>query len=238
MEYLQHLLDGSTVPILTAFLLGLLTAVSPCPLATNIAAVGYISKDLENRRRIFFSGLLYTLGRVAAYTLLGAVLIAVLRAGGECFRHSEGNRQMGRTADRSGTDSDRIVYALRTSAQPAEFRILGARRADGAGWRMGCAVARHSFFSGVLPDERRFLFRNAYSDVGRRNGRLSPACRIRCRYGASCGNRRMAAGVQRCRVGRILQPDAGDSKVAHTDCRLAFYSRGHLLWSNLFLLKR
>ena len=85
MEYLQHLLDGSTVPILTAFLLGLLTAVSPCPLATNIAAVGYISKDLENRRRIFFSGLLYTLGRVAAYTLLGAVLIAVLRAGASVF---------------------------------------------------------------------------------------------------------------------------------------------------------
>ena len=53
MECLQHLLDGSTVPILTAFLLGLLTAVSPCPLATNIAAVGYISKDLENRRRVF-----------------------------------------------------------------------------------------------------------------------------------------------------------------------------------------
>lgn len=158
--------------------------------------------------------------------------------GGECFRHSEGNRQMGRNADRSGADSDRIVYALRTSAQPAEFRVLGARRADGAGWRMGCAVARHSFFSGVLPDERRFLFRNAYSDVGRRNGRLSPACRIRCRYGASCGHRRMAVGVQRCRVGRILQPDAGDSKVALADCRLAFYSRGHLLWSNLFLLKR
>ena len=59
MEHLQSLLGGSTVPILTAFLLGLLTAVSPCPLATNIAAVGYISKDLENRRRIFFNGLLY-----------------------------------------------------------------------------------------------------------------------------------------------------------------------------------
>ena len=198
MECLQHLLDGSTVPILTAFLLGLLTAVSPCPLATNIAAVGYISKDLENRRRVFLNGLLYTLGRVATYTLLGAVLIAVLRAGASVF----------------------------------------AIQKDGAGWRMGCAVARHSFFSGVLPDERRFLFRNAYSDVGRRNGRLSPACRIRCRYGASCGHRRMAVGVQRCRVGRILQPDAGDSKVALADCRLAFYSRGHLLWSNLFLLKR
>ena len=82
MECLQH---GSTVPILTAFLLGLLTAVSPCPLATNIAAVGYISKDLENRRRVFLNGLLYTLGRVATYTLLGAVLIAVLRAGASVF---------------------------------------------------------------------------------------------------------------------------------------------------------
>ena len=232
MECLQHLLDGSTVPILTAFLLGLLTAVSPCPLATNIAAVGYISKDLENRRRVFLNGLLYTLGRVATYTLLGAVLIAVLRAGASVFAIQKAIGKWGEML---------IAPALILIGLFMLFghRLnLGARRADGAGWRMGCAVARHSFFSGVLPDERRFLFRNAYSDVGRRNGRLSPACRIRCRYGASCGHRRMAVGVQRCRVGRILQPDAGDSKVALADCRLAFYSRGHLLWSNLFLLKR
>lgn len=85
MEYLQNLLDGSTVPVLTAFLLGLLTAISPCPLATNIAAVGYISKDVENPRRIFFNGLLYTFGRILAYTLLGAVLIAVLREGSSMF---------------------------------------------------------------------------------------------------------------------------------------------------------
>lgn len=47
MEWLQTLLDNSTTPALTAFLLGLLTAISPCPLATNIAAVGYISKDIK-----------------------------------------------------------------------------------------------------------------------------------------------------------------------------------------------
>lgn len=78
--------------------------------------------------------------------------------GGECFRHSEGNRQMGRNADRSGADSDRIVYALRTSAQPAEFWVLGARRADGAGWRMGCAVARHSFSLAFCPTSGVFYF--------------------------------------------------------------------------------
>ena len=81
MEWLQTLLDNSTTPALTALLLGLLTAVSPCPLATNIAAIGFIGKDIENRRRIFLNGLLYTLGRVIAYTLLGIVLILILKEG-------------------------------------------------------------------------------------------------------------------------------------------------------------
>ena len=236
MECLQHLLDGSTVPILTAFLLGLLTAVSPCPLATNIAAVGYISKDLENRRRVFLNGLLYTLGRVATYTLLGAVLIAVLRAGASVFAIQKAIGKWGEMliAPALILIGLFMLFGHRLNLPNFGFSGRGERMGRGGGW----GVARHSFFSGVLPDERRFLFRNAYSDVGRRNGRLSPACRIRCRYGASCGHRRMAVGVQRCRVGRILQPDAGDSKVALADCRLAFYSRGHLLWSNLFLLKR
>lgn len=85
MEWLQTLLDSSTTPALTAFLLGLLTAVSPCPLATNIAAIGFIGKDIESRHRIFLSGLLYTLGRVIAYTLLGIVLIMILREGSSLF---------------------------------------------------------------------------------------------------------------------------------------------------------
>ena len=67
MEYLQTLLDNSEIPIITAFLLGLLTAVSPCPLATNITAIGFISKDINNRNRIFTNGILYTLGRVRHY---------------------------------------------------------------------------------------------------------------------------------------------------------------------------
>lgn len=84
MEWLQTLLDNSSTPLLTAFLLGLITAISPCPLATNIAAIGYIGRDIENRRRIFRNGLLYTLGRVIAYTTLGIVLISILRAGQAC----------------------------------------------------------------------------------------------------------------------------------------------------------
>lgn len=81
MEWLQSLLDSSTVPLVTAFLLGLLTAVSPCPLATNITAIGYIAKNIESRRGAFTAGLLYTLGRIIVYAGLGALLIELLREG-------------------------------------------------------------------------------------------------------------------------------------------------------------
>ena len=85
MEYLQSLLDNSHIPLVTAFLLGLLTAISPCPLATNITAIGYISKDIESRHRIFWDGVLYTVGRVLSYTVLGFILIPILRKGASMF---------------------------------------------------------------------------------------------------------------------------------------------------------
>ena len=85
MEWLQTLLDNSSTPVVTALLLGLLTALSPCPLATNIAAIGYIGKDIEDRQSVFRKGLLYTLGKVVAYTLLGIVLIGIIRSGASMF---------------------------------------------------------------------------------------------------------------------------------------------------------
>jgi len=62
------------MPWLTALLLGLMTAISPCPLATNITAVGFISRDIENRNRVFINGLLYTLGRAITYTVIALVI--------------------------------------------------------------------------------------------------------------------------------------------------------------------
>lgn len=85
MDILQTWLEGSDIPVLTAFILGLLTAVSPCPLATNITAIGFISKDIESRNRTFLYGLLYTLGRIVAYSLLDALLIYMLRRGLDTF---------------------------------------------------------------------------------------------------------------------------------------------------------
>lgn len=73
-QLLQNLLEVTNIPLLSAFILGLLTAISPCPLAMNITAIGFISKDIENKKKIFYNGLLYTLGRTISYTTLGILL--------------------------------------------------------------------------------------------------------------------------------------------------------------------
>jgi len=62
----------------TALWLGILTSISPCPLATNIAAVSYIGKRVDRPRSVLASGLLYTLGRAAVYLVLGMLLVQSL----------------------------------------------------------------------------------------------------------------------------------------------------------------
>ena len=71
MEVLQNFLETSQFPIFTAFILGLMTAISPCPLATNITAIGFISKDIASQRKVFINGLVYTLGRAISYMAIG-----------------------------------------------------------------------------------------------------------------------------------------------------------------------
>ena len=74
MEFLQKILENSQYSFLTAAILGLMTAISPCPLATNISAIGYIGRDIEDRRRVFINGLVYTLGRAVSYTVIALVI--------------------------------------------------------------------------------------------------------------------------------------------------------------------
>ena len=85
MEWLQTLLDGGTAPVLTALILGLMTAISPCPLATNIAAIGYIARDMEEPHRALSRGILYCIGRMLSYTVLGVVLISIIKGGSSAF---------------------------------------------------------------------------------------------------------------------------------------------------------
>ncbi len=65
-----------------ALFLGLFTAITPCPLATNIAAISYVGRQVGNARQVALAGLLYALGRCLAYTVLGFLLVAGLLASG------------------------------------------------------------------------------------------------------------------------------------------------------------
>jgi len=62
----------------SAVWLGILTSVSPCPLATNIAAVSFISHRIPRRDTVFLSGILYTLGRSLTYIVLGVLIVKTL----------------------------------------------------------------------------------------------------------------------------------------------------------------
>ena len=74
MDFIQTFAQNKEFPVLAAFALGLLTAIAPCPLATNITATAFIAKTINNKKKVVLSGLLYTLGRMFSYTLIGAMI--------------------------------------------------------------------------------------------------------------------------------------------------------------------
>lgn len=74
MEWLTELAQNSEIPLLAAFALGLLTAIAPCPLATNITATAFIAKTINSKKKVLLSGVLYTLGRMFSYTTIGAII--------------------------------------------------------------------------------------------------------------------------------------------------------------------
>ena len=74
MELINSLIDSYNIPFLTAFLLGILTSISPCPLATNFTAIAYISKEIKKVKNTLLNGFFYTLGRGFSYTILATVI--------------------------------------------------------------------------------------------------------------------------------------------------------------------
>ena len=72
---LSGILTDVNIPVLSALLLGLITAISPCPMATNIAAIAYVSRRVKERRYAVITGVLYTLGRMFSYSILGILII-------------------------------------------------------------------------------------------------------------------------------------------------------------------
>jgi len=71
-------MESLAVAAVSALWLGILTSISPCPLATNIAAVSYIGKRVDSPRHALWTGLLYVLGRLVTYVAVGAIVTAGL----------------------------------------------------------------------------------------------------------------------------------------------------------------
>ena len=71
-------MDPFLVAVGSAFWFGILTSISPCPMATNIAAMSFVGRQVDSTPRVFLNGLLYTVGRTVAYVLLGFLLVGGL----------------------------------------------------------------------------------------------------------------------------------------------------------------
>ena len=74
---LDSIMGSFNIPVLSALLLGLITAISPCPMATNIAAIAYISRRVTDRKYAIMTAVLYTLGRMFSYSVLGVLIIVI-----------------------------------------------------------------------------------------------------------------------------------------------------------------
>jgi len=132
-----------SIPVLAAFSLGLLTAISPCPLATNIAAIAYISQRVTDRSYAIMASILYTLGRMLAYFVLGVLIIKVgLEVPGVAsFLQNTGERVLGPILITVGIILLNI-HRLRFDAGNTKLSTLGERVSR---WRMA-----GSFLLGIL----------------------------------------------------------------------------------------
>ncbi|MFC2100511.1 aromatic aminobenezylarsenical efflux permease ArsG family transporter [Bacteroidota bacterium] len=96
MDFFHQILSNTNWPVFSAFILGIMTAISPCPLATNITAIAFIGRDIQNKKMIFINGLIYTLGRAISYTSLGMLFYfgaSQFKIGG--FFQSNGEKFLG-----------------------------------------------------------------------------------------------------------------------------------------------
>ncbi len=88
-------MDSFLLLALSAFWLGILTSISPCPLATNVAAVAYVGRQVGRRRAVLAAGALYTAGRTLSYTVLGAGAVFSLMSRVSSFLQGAFHRALG-----------------------------------------------------------------------------------------------------------------------------------------------
>jgi len=154
MDFINSLIDNYNIPILTAFLLGVLTSISPCPLATNITAIAYISKEIKTAKHTLLNGIFYTFGRGASYTILAILIYFGLSS----FQVSSifqgwGDKVLGPILIIIGL----IMFGIIKVKIRKNKNLAGAKRI----YRF--FPFGHAFRFGVLSLQRSFIFRRAYS---------------------------------------------------------------------------
>ncbi len=144
-----------------ALWLGILTAISPCPLATNIAAISFIGRQVGSRKAVLGSGVLYALGRPVAYVVLGAAIAAGLMATDEMSRFFQKylNEILGPVLILLGMVLLGLVgEGLSLSLNGAALQERVAK--DGVWWSLPlgvlfalsfCPVSAGLFFAGLIP---------------------------------------------------------------------------------------
>lgn len=151
-----------TLALLGALWLGLLTSVSPCPLASNLAAISFIGRKAHNPRQVLLSGVLYAAGRAVAYVGLGALVMTGLLASGALSRFLQQylNQILGPVLILTG-----LLLLEWLGGGGLDFKLAGGRlqaRAarGGPGWAfvLGvlfalslCPVSAGLFFGGLIP---------------------------------------------------------------------------------------
>jgi cytochrome c biogenesis protein CcdA len=145
----------------TAFWLGILTSISPCPLATNIVAISYIARRVERPRLVLLSALTYSLGRALAYAVVSAVVVLGLLSvpGLSQALQRYMNKLLGPLLVLVGMYLlDLIRFGLSTTAGSDELR---KKAAEGGAWGAAllgalfalsfCPVSAALFFGSLVP---------------------------------------------------------------------------------------
>ena len=136
-------MELSALPLVSALWFGILTSISPCPLATNIAATTYIGKQVESRYGSVIAGLAYTLGRALAYIAVSFAVVAGLFSipGVSMFLQQYMNRLLGPLLI--------LVGLLLANVIPLRLPEMGLMNSGLAG-RLSRSGALGAVFLGVL----------------------------------------------------------------------------------------
>ncbi|MBN1786228.1 MAG: sulfite exporter TauE/SafE family protein [Candidatus Methanofastidiosa archaeon] len=97
IDLIDQLAFNSSIPLVSAFFIGVATSIAPCAFASNVAAISYISRNLGNPKRSLTYGILFTAGRMLTYVAIGAMMISAGRVIGDFARGTQtyGNLLMG-----------------------------------------------------------------------------------------------------------------------------------------------